>query len=288
MLLEVLQLQSFAIIPLTVGQREIGGILVGRDEPSTYEEKLLGNLRTLASQAAITIENLRLLDETQQRAQELESLNEVGQVIASILDPQALIREIADITKARFGHDYVGIFTTVDHQLIFEGGSTIGESTTRLERGCMQFDIRRPGIPTDAARTGEPVLVNDVRQDPRYTTVPELSETRSKLVVPIEIKGRVIGVLDVERDEPFAYAQTDVVLLQSLANQAGVAIENARLFQNAERAAWREQLARQIMGKVQAATDVENILQVAVRELGQALRTPRAVVQLRSDNHENE
>jgi len=143
-----------------------------------------------------------------------------------------------------------------------------------------QFKARCLALLDDVAQTGRPILVNDVLGDPRFTTVPELGSTRSELVVPIEVKGSIIGVLDVHSNRPSAYDQTDVLLLQSLASQAGVAIENARLFTDAERTAWREQAAREIIARVQTATDVEQILQVAVRGLGQALSAPRAAVQL--------
>jgi GAF domain-containing protein len=167
-----------------------------------------------------------------------------------------------------------------DDKLVLEDSSTIGTTDMRLPRRSAIFDIDQPGLVTDAARSGRPVLVNDVLGDPRFTTVPELANTRSELVVPIEVKGNIIGVLDVHSNRPSAYDQTDVLLLQSLASQAGVAIENARLFTDAERTAWREHAAREIIARVQTATDVEQILQIAVRGLGQALSAPRSTVQL--------
>ena len=280
MIMEVIRLRSFAVIPLTAGRRPIGGLLVGRDIPYSFSEKLVRNLWTLCGQGAIAIEGLRLLEETRRRAQELEAINEMGRTLTSVLDPSILLRQISDVTKARFGHDFVSIMLVEDNRLILADSSTIGSSDERLEPRSAIFDIHQPGLATDAARTGEPVLVNDVLSDPRYTTVPQLSATRSELVVPIAVKGNIIGVLNVHSNRPSAYDQTDMLLLQSLASQAGVAIENARLFTDAERTAWRELAAREIMANVQAASDVETILQVAVRGLGQALNAPRATVQL--------
>jgi len=74
-------------------------------------------------------------------------------------------------------------------------------------------------------------LVNEVLDDPRYLRVEKLPETRSELCIPIKTGGRVIGVLDVQSDRPSAYGEADAALLRIVANYAGVAIDNARLFE---------------------------------------------------------
>jgi GAF domain-containing protein len=76
------------------------------------------------------------------------------------------------------------------------------------------------------------------------------------------------------------FDQGDETLLGTFATQATVTLENARLFEQTQRRARREQLAREIAGKIQAAGDVEAVLQTAVRELGRALGTPRSFVHL--------
>jgi GAF domain-containing protein/CheY-like chemotaxis protein len=271
---EVSRLRSFAVIPLTVGQRQIGGLLVGRDVPYAYPEKLVRNLWTLCGQAAIAVENLRLLEETRRRAEELEAINEVGRTITSVLDLGVLLRQIVDITKARFGHDFVSIMLVEEGKLQFVDGSTIGESEVRLPPRSVVFDLQQPGIVTDAARTGRPVLANDVLSDPRFTTVPELSATRSELAVPIGAKGRVIGVLDVQSSRPLAFDQTDVLLLQSLASQASVAIENARLFEETETEALRRALISEVLQAASTSLDPEDLLHQAGEAVSRRLKVP--------------
>ncbi|HEY75715.1 MAG TPA: GAF domain-containing protein, partial [Thermoflexia bacterium] len=96
LLAEVAQIRSFAVVPLTIGTRLVGGLLVGRDGPSAFSERLLNNLWTLCGQAAIAVENLRLLEETRRRAQELEAINEISRAITSVLDLESVIRQIVD------------------------------------------------------------------------------------------------------------------------------------------------------------------------------------------------
>ncbi|MDW7990667.1 MAG: GAF domain-containing protein, partial [Anaerolineae bacterium] len=278
-LFEVIRLRSCVLLPLSIGPRLLGAVLVGRDVPSTYSERLLRNLWTLCGQAAIAMENLRLLEETRRRAQELEVINEIGRTISSVLDPQALVRQIVDITKSRFGYHFVSILLVEDQHLVFEDGSEIGNTGRRLPPRSLTMDIDRPGITTDAARTGRPVLVNDVLNDPRYITVPELSGTRAELAVPIEVKGRVIGVLDVQSDRLYAFTQTDVLVMASLASQAGVALENARLFAETEAEAHRRALISEVLQVTTTTMDPRELLSRAAKAIAQRLEMPAAVLE---------
>jgi GAF domain-containing protein/HAMP domain-containing protein len=281
------EVRAIALLPLQIGARPIGTLMLTGEEPHQFGDRATRPYRSLAGQMAVAVESQRLIEETRRRAQELEAINETGRVITSVLDLDVLIRQIVDATKERFGHFFVGISLVYGDQLIFRDGSTIGETGERLGYEGYVFDLDTPGIITDAARTRKPVLIPDVLETSRYIALPELAKARSELAVPIEAKGEVIGVLDVQSDLPYAYDTIDILLLQSLASQAGVALQNAQLFNEAEQTAWREQSAREIIARVQAAPDVESILQTAVRELGQALNIPRATVQL-STRHENE
>ncbi|MCS7177773.1 MAG: GAF domain-containing protein [Anaerolineae bacterium] len=279
MVLEVLRLGSFALVPISIGSRMLGMLLVGRDAPAVYPEKLVRNLWTLCGQAAIAMENLRLLEETRRRAQELETINEIGRTISSVLDPQAVMRQIVDITKSRFGYHFVGILLTEDRHLVFEDGSTIGNSALRLPPRTIILDIERPGIATDAARVGQPVLVNDVLSDPRFITVPQLSATRAELAVPIEVKGRIIGVLDVHSDRTHAFGQADVLLLTSLASAAGVALENARLFAETEAEAHRRALISEVLQVAATTMDPYELLRRAAGAIARRLEMPTLVME---------
>jgi GAF domain-containing protein/CheY-like chemotaxis protein len=275
--MEITGLRSFAIVPIAVGQRFVGGVLIGRDTPYQFEKKAMRGLQTLASQAAIALENLRLLDETRRRAQELEAINEVGQTITSVLELDGLIRQVVDITKARFGHYFVGITLVEEDRVIFRDGSTIGDSDVRLERGRINLKLDGPGLIPQAAHSGQPILVQDVLEEPRYIAVPELEGTRSELVMPIEVKGRVVGALDVQSDRPAAYGQSDIALLQSLTSQIGVAIENARLFEETQAEAQRRTLINEVLQAAATSLEPEELLHRAGRAISTHTHAPSAL-----------
>jgi signal transduction histidine kinase len=106
------------------------------------------------------------------------------------------------------------------------------------------------------AGTGKPLAVADVHQEPRYFHVPEIPDTRAELAVPLRTKDRVIGVLDIQSRRLDPFDQSDLIVLQSLADQAAIAIENSRLYEQARQLAAleeRQRLARDLHDSVTQA-----------------------------------
>ena len=277
LIMEISRLRSFAVVPIAVGQQYLGGLFIGRDLPHRYTEKTLRGLWTLCGQAAIALENLRLLEETRRRAEELEAINELGRTITSVLDLDVLLEQVVDITKTRFGYYFVSIFLLQGGSLQFWGGSPVGASDRRLPWRSIGLPLDGTGLTVEAARTGLPVLCNDVLNDPRYISAAELADTRSELDVPIEVKGRVIGVLDVQSDRLNAFARTDIALLQSLASQVGVAMENARLFAETQAEAQRRALINEVMQAASRSLDPADLLHRTGEVISRRLEQPSAL-----------
>ena len=262
------QAKSWMGVPLIAADQVVGVMAIqSYEQERLYGEQDLALFSTIADQVATAFENLRLLEEARRRAQELEVINEVGRATASVLELDAVLHQIVDITKSRFGHYFVDIALVEGEQIVFRGGSTIGDSDVRFEPDHMALDLHGPGLVSEAARTGQPVLVNDVRNDPRYVFIPELADTCSELAVPIEVKGRVIGTLDVQSDRPFAYDQADVALLQSLASQVGMAIQNARLFEAERRRTTQMQALRETAQVITSTLRQEDVFTRILEQL---------------------
>ncbi len=105
----------------------------------------------------------------------------------------------------------------------------------------------------------------------------------ARLAIPIKVRDQVVGVIDGCKPDDTAWTEEEIDLLQTLTDQLGVALESARLYRDTQRRAERERLVADITAKVRASSDVENIMQTAVRELGKAMRVDRTRVLLAAD-----
>ncbi len=228
------RLHNLLAVPLAGREGVLGVLDIAGGEQAAFTPQDVRLAELFAAQAAVTLENLQLLEDSRQRAAEMEALNKVGQATTAVLDLDGLLGQIVDITKERFGHYFVGIALLEADRLVFRSGSTIGDTGVRLEHWHGVDLASGAGLIAEAARTRQMVLVNDVLADPRYLAVEDLPDTRAEIDAPMEVKGRVIGVLTVQSDRVGAYDQTAVAILQSLASQAGAAIDAAGLFEQAQ------------------------------------------------------
>jgi len=247
---------SFISLPLLARERQVGILTLIHGESGYYTPARVEVVRAFAAQAAVAIENARLFTAEQERVNQLRVINQVSQTIAGILDVDGLLRQTAALIHKRFGYDHVGIGLVEDECVVYRAGA--GQLTS--PEGDILFSpntlrVGKDGLTGRVASTGLPIVVPDVSLDPRYVPMEGL-RTRSELVLPIKSKEVVIGVLDIQSERANEFDQSDVDLLQALANQLAVAIENARLYEGAGQLAAleeRQKLARELHDSVSQA-----------------------------------
>jgi len=127
--------------------------------------------------------------------------------------------------------------------------------------------------------------------DPLYAVLPGKGGSVDKAVmaVPISVRGETIGVIHVQdQGENRLWSEDEIAVVNSIANQVAVALENARLFENTVRRAEREKKVLQITARIRSTNDPEEMMRIAVSELQQALKASRTQIYIRQEETENE
>lgn len=231
------EIESEICMPIMTGEELLGTLNVECDgkRPLTHDDLQL--LSTLSSHIGVAIENARLFEEEQRLSTQRKTIAEVGRTIAAILDLDTLLSQVVDLIAQNFRYYHVHIFQ-VDQDsdsALYKAGT--GEAGLTIAEEGLRLKVGEEGLVGWVARHGEPVLVHDVSQDPRYYAHPDLPDTRSELNVPIRAGEKVIGVLDVQSTELNAFDESDLDTLQTLADQLAVAMENARLYEETQQLA---------------------------------------------------
>lgn len=228
-------------------------------------------LESFASQAVLAIENAHLLEETRYRAVQLEAIGQVSRHISAILDLNRLLTEVVNLIKEQFGYYHVRIFLSAleSGEVLLRAGTGETGEVIAEQRG-LRLEIGGKGIVGWVAGHGEPLLVQDVSQEPRFVSSQVLPNTQAELAVPLKLGDKVIGVLDVQSDQPDTFDDDDLFILQTLAEQTSLAIRNARNFQEVQN------LARSLAQRVEKHTAE---LQVALRQQEIEAQKIRAIVE---------
>jgi len=165
-----------------------------------------------------------------ERAELLDFLLEVSRVTAETLDLDKLLENVASIVKTVVPYDLFAILLYSEPAQGLRIRYSIGHRDELVRSLVIPLN---EGVTGAAAATGMPVLVDDVRADSRYLNA--LDAVRSELAVPMTVRGKLVGVLDVQSTRVKAYSEQDRALLRLIATRVAVSIENARLYRRVDR-----------------------------------------------------
>jgi len=220
------------------------------------------------------------------RTRDLQTVADVNAEIATVLDLDRLLQDVVDLTKERFNlyHAHVYLLTQDQRTLLLTAGAGhVGRQMVSEQRSIA---INNPdSIVAEAARSREAVTIDDVRQSPLFLPHPLLPETRSELAIPLVARGQLIGVLDVQDEQVGYFTEENRSVLELLAGQVSIALSNAQLYETASRTSRHEQALGRISAGLQTANSVDEVLQIAVKELGKALRVPHTAIELRTGSN---
>jgi GAF domain-containing protein/CheY-like chemotaxis protein len=267
------QSKSLAAIPIVSSDRVLGSIQIENYErENAYGESELRLLTTIAASLGTALENARLYQETQRTAQEIATMAEIGREISATLDLSTVLERIAaramDLLRAR---DVVLRLLEPDGRL--PAVVAIGKYAAIYKNWDAQLG---KGLSGSVAQSGIAEIINDLENDPRIIDIPGTEQDkamRAILLIPLLIGESVIGVLSVWRDksESGTFAQADLDFAVSLARQAAIAIQNARLFAETQQRFKEAETLRAANVALTRTFDLDSILGTLLEHLHQVV-----------------
>ncbi|MEK6753340.1 MAG: GAF domain-containing protein [Chloroflexota bacterium] len=186
-------------------------------------------------------------DALNKRAAQLRTVADVGKVVVSFRDLSELLQRTAYLIHENFGYYHAGIFLLDEHKEYAVLTATNSPGGQRMLERKHQLKIGETSIVGYTIENTKARIALDVGQDAVFFDNPDLPQTRSEIALPLVIGGQILGALDVQSTEPQAFSEEDISTLQILADQIAVAIQNAKLFEEIEKAL---EAARIVYGEV--------------------------------------
>lgn len=270
---------SDMIIPIRSGAFILGVLVLENfSSPAVFSEEDQNLAFSLAQQAALALDNARLLQSAEQRAAQLQALTGVSGTITSSLRSEDLIASLLDHLHAVLPYDTASLWLRQETSLSvaaargFEANSQVVGVTVSVEDSQLFGEM---------VLTGRPIYVPDVREDVRFPSMAE-PERISWLGIPLLAKSELVGVIAIDKVEGGFYTEEHIQAATTFSAQAAVALENARLFEESERRAveldqrsQRLALLNRLSGELSASLDDGYILKMTAQELIRALGISR-------------
>jgi GAF domain-containing protein/DNA-binding response OmpR family regulator/anti-sigma regulatory factor (Ser/Thr protein kinase) len=258
--LDEVGVKARAAIPMLVGSRPLGWLVFESTiGPYIFTEAEIRRYRTLAGQVAVSLENRRLFQDVQARVGELTILTRIGRRLASTLQLDEILNSVVEETlnATKAAQASIALYNEGENALEVRVMHGFNPQIEAELLGTLFHPGE--GLHGRLLETGEVVLVNNVAQAPDYREV--LGTTRSELLVPIKQGGLLLGALNLESTHVDAFTESDVRLIEAMADQVAVAITNARAYE-AERQA------------VERMREVDRLKTQFLANMSHELRTP--------------
>ncbi len=221
------EIRSWLGVPMLVGDRALGMIALDKRKPGFYTREHARLAQAFAAQAAVAFENARLYEAEQEQRELSERLRETALLLNRSLDIQEVLEMILEQLASVIDYDSGSV------QILEDGATEVIAARNLPEREvghCYSLELypynRR------LIEEAKPVVIGDMRKDSQgWREAEGLEHVRANIGVPLRVRDQVIGILTVDSRHPEAYTEGDARLVQAFAQQAAVAIENARLFE---------------------------------------------------------
>jgi GAF domain-containing protein len=272
---------SWLGVPLLARGEAIGAIIIQDLEcENSFDGNDLRFMVSVASQVSGAIYNVVLINESKQSALQFETAAEIARDISSSLDLDELLEKAVELIRSRFDFYHAAIFLKdLPGEFVVIREAT-GEAGAQLKRAGHKLGIGSKSIVGFVAGKGEPLIVNDTARDATYQPHPLLPETRAEASLPLKVSDRIVGVLDVQSNQTYAFSEENLRTLQILADQLAIAVVNTELFAETQEHLAQHRLLHHITTTAASGTTLDEALQSAVNGLQVTLGGDRVAILL--------
>ncbi len=279
---------SWLGVPLLAQGQAIGALIIQDPEKErAFDDNDMRFMLSVAGQVSGTIHNARLLNDSKQVALQFETAAEIARDISSSLDLDELLQKAVDLIRSRFNFYHASVFLKdLPGEFVVIREAT-GEAGAQLKRVGHKLAIGSKSVVGFVAGKGELLIVNDTARDATYFANPALPGTRSEAAIPLKSGERIVGVLDVQSNQPFAFAEDNLRTLQILADQLAIAVVNTELFAETQEHLAQHRLLHHITTTAASGTTLDEALQSAVNGLQVTLGGDRVSILLTDREKKN-
>jgi PAS domain S-box-containing protein len=273
---------SSLVLPIQTAERAIGVIVLDNfNTAGAFRAEDEALLSSLTQQVALSLENVRLVQTTQERAAQLEALNEAAAMFSTSLQGGQLVSQLLDQLATIIRYDTGILWLRNEAKVVVSAARGFADNE---QRQGLTVALEDSLLLKEMITTGRPLAVADVRQDPRFPSLVDPSHL-SWLGIPLISKGEVTGVIALEKVEANYFTPELVQLVSTFASQAAVALDNAALFEESLRRAAEldersQRLARlnQFSAGLGGSLNTDQVLRLTGEELRKALNASRVAV----------
>ncbi len=259
-------IRSYVCLPLIQNNQVVGILNLGSQKPHAFGTHNLPVLEQVTQQLAIAINNARLFDLSRRRVIELDMLNDIGRALASTLNTEKLLEVIYQQTQRVLDANnlYIALYDQATGEIDFAFLMHEGQRQPRVR-------LKAPNTLTQyIINTGQPLfLQGDLQAQIKALNIePGGDQPQIWLGVPMLFQEQAIGVISIQHyHNPNAYDRDQLRLLQAVANQAAISLQNARLLADAEQRATKEAARRAVLSAANRAPDLKAMLDATLMEM---------------------
>jgi phosphoserine phosphatase RsbU/P len=266
---------TFAAVPLEDQGLSLGALQITRPKGPSFSPDELNLLQGLAQIVAVSLFASHRAEVEQFRLRQLNLVRAVSSQIANVLQVDELAKRVTELIQTTFNYYYVAIFTLEanSNALRFRSSAVAPRKGKKKASIALEVEIGQ-GLIGEAALHGQQILVDDVRSDGRYRFIDSLPETRSEVVIPLKIEDRVIGILDVQSNQPNAFHRNDLLVLGALVDSIARAVDAARLYSGLRRRADQLTLVSEVSKSVTSTLNLSEIMREAASLIHEKFRYP--------------